>query len=284
MISTLSPKEISCEFSASSHKKTGINNRQLAVYGILGGAFISLGGALSVMVAGGMPGVAATNPGLVKLLFGAMFPLGLVLVVIAGAELFTSDCAVMPMAKMYGIQPWKQVLRMLFMAYVFNFVGALLVAYILHLTGIFSHDSWQAFLHGLAEKKLHGGFVDIMAKGIVANWLVCLAVWMATAAKDAVSKAVLIWFPVMAFVTMGMEHSIANMFFFPMAIFEQAPVSWGQFLYTNLIPATIGNIIGGAVFVALPYAIVYPKINKPHHASPQDHLVVEKDEARVLQN
>lgn len=269
----LSPKEIAFQFSNTSFKKVSLTNSRLVIYSILGGAFIALGGALSVTVAGGMPGVAASNPGIVKFIFGAMFPLGLILVVIAGAELFTSDCAIMPMAKMYGMQPWKQVLRLLCMAYLFNFVGSVLVAYILHLTGIFSQGSWQAYLHQIADKKLHGGFMGIMAKGILANWLVCLAVWLATAAKDGISKVVLLWFPVMAFVTMGMEHSIANMFFFPMAIFEQAPVTWSQFMITNLVPATIGNLIGGALFVALPYALVYPQ----HSDHEETKTIIEKE-------
>lgn len=231
-----------------------------ALYAVLGGAFIALGGLLSIMVAGGLPGISHSMPGLVKLLAGAVFPVGLVLVVVAGAGLFTSDCATLPMAYWQGSLTALSFIKVAIVGYLANFAGALAVAWLLgYQTGTLTQEPWAAYTQSLALHKTEASFFTVFAKGVGANLMVCLAVWMATAARETIGKVLLLWMPVMAFVAIGWEHSIANMFFIPAGMLLGAPVSVSQFLLHNLLPATLGNMVGGALLVALPYYLLWGK-------------------------
>jgi formate transporter len=257
----LPPHKIAAPFAGSAVKKAGMSIHYFSIYAFLGGVFIALGGLLSILVAGGMPGVAASNPGMVKFMAGAMFPLGLVLVVVAGAGLFTSDCATLPFAYWQKKISFKQALKVGVVGYLANFAGAVMVAWLLaYQTGTLATDPWKGYATQLALHKTHSTFWVVFVKGIGANIMVCLAVWMAASAKDIPGKVLVIWMPVMAFVALGWEHSIANMFFIPLGMMLGAPISMVDFLYHNLLPATLGNIAGGMLFVALPYYILWGKI------------------------
>jgi len=256
----LTPPEIAVPFADSAVKKAAMPLRLFALYAALGGAFIALGGLLSIVVAGGMPGIAQSMPGLIKLLAGAVFPVGLVLVVVAGAGLFTSDCATLPLAYWQGRLTAAQLLKVAGVGFVANFVGALAVAWLLaYQTGTLMQEPWAGYARSLALHKTEASFFAVFAKGVGANLMVCLAVWMATAAKEITGKVLLLWMPVMAFVAIGWEHSIANMFFIPVAIMLGAPISITQFLLHNLLPATLGNMVGGTFLVALPYFLLWGK-------------------------
>lgn len=231
---------------------------KILVLAFLAGAYISFGGLLSIIVGGGIPGIAAANPGIAKFVFGATFPVGLMLVVMAGAELFTGNNAYFMPNVLSGKQSWGAPLRNWALVYAGNFIGALFVAYFLvHLTDLVAHDPWHQTVIKLAETKTSAPFYKVFLKGIGANWLVCLAVWMGMSAQHPSGKILGIWWPVMTFVALGYEHSIANMFFIPLAIFEGAPVTWASFITDNLIAATLGNIVGGAFFVGTLYWYVY---------------------------
>ena len=231
---------------------------KFALFATLGGAFIAFGGLLTIIVAGGMSGVGAENPGLVKFAAGALFPVGLIMVSVAGADLFTSDCAGLILPGLQKQVRMGTIVKVLLISYIFNFIGAQFVAYILSCqTGLITVDPYQSYLHNLAAHKVHQDFYTVLIKGIAANWLVCLGTWMGYAGKDVMSKCIGIWLPVMLFVTLGFEHSIANMFFIPAAIYSGADIGWGSFIYNNLLPATIGNIIGGTGFVGCTYWYLY---------------------------
>ena len=260
MKSYYNPKETTAEFAASGIYKSKLPVSSFCLLAILGGAFISLGGFLSVMVAGGMPGIGAENPGMIKFIAGALFPIGLIMVSITGADLFTSDCAALtyPMLK-------KQInvaafLKILVLSYLFNCVGTQLVAGLLSSgIGHFDKDPWQSYLHHYAEAKVNQDFLKVFVKGVGANWLVCLGMWMGYAAKSIGGKCIGIWIPVMLFVTLGYEHSIANMFFIPSAIYSGANILWSDFIVQNLIPATLGNLVGGSILVGCVYWFLYLK-------------------------
>ena len=255
-----SPKEIAVEFAASGIYKSSLPVSKFTVIAILGGAFIAFGGLLTVMVAGGMPGVGAENPGLIKFIAGALFPIGLIMVSVTGADLFTSDCTAFTLPLMQKKLRAGVFLKYLLLSYLFNFVGAQIIAYLLSSgVGMFANDPWQGYLHGLASAKVDQDFLKVFIKGVGANWLVCLGMWMGFAAKDIIGKCIGIWIPVMLFVTLGYEHSIANMFFIPAAIYSGAPILWSDFIVQNLIPATLGNFVGGAGMVACVYWYLYLK-------------------------
>lgn len=255
-----SPAEIAEIFASSSSTKARTPFFKFVLMAIMGGAFIALGGLLTVVVAGGMPEVAQNNIGLVKFVAGALFPVGLIMVSVAGADLFTSNCAGMTLSQMYKKTNYTDFVKVLVVSYIFNFIGAQLVAYFMaYKTAILNQPVYLDYLSKLAHGKLKYAWDVVFLKGIGANALVCLGTWMGYAAKDIIGKSIAIWVPVMLFVTLGYEHSIANMFFIPTIMYYGADITWTQFVFDNLIPATIGNIIGGVVVIGLVFGYIYKK-------------------------
>ena len=252
------PKQIVEIVSDVAKTKAATSTSKTLILAFLAGAYIAIGGLLAVMIGGGIPGIAAQNPGIQQLLMGAAFPVGLMLCTIAGADLFTGNTAYFIPPVMNRKLSVGDMLRNWGLVYVGNFIGALFVAYFLvTLTGVFAKSPWQDSIYALADAKTSAPFYKVFFKGVGANWLVALAMWFAYAAKDITSKMFGMWFPVMAFVAIGFEHSIANMFFIPAAILNGAPIGWTDFIINNLIPATLGNIFGGSILVGLLYWMVY---------------------------
>jgi formate/nitrite transporter len=266
----LTPAEIVDYTEHAAMASNAMPRSRFVVRAMMGGLLLGMGGLLSTIVAGGSTGLAANNPGLQKFVLGALFPLGFMAVVITGADLFTSNCATFTVAMHRRAIGLGATLRTWTWSYLGNFAGALVAATLLGIaTGLYhSGDAATTFLHGMVEGKADHSISETFARGIGANILVCIAAWQAYAARDGVSRMLGIWFPVMGFVAMGMEHSVANMFFFPAAILSGADITWGTFLVHNLLFATLGNIVGGALFVGLAYAFVYP--GRPEREAPAD--------------
>lgn len=254
------PTDIAKEFANSGVYKTNLSLTKFCIIAILGGVFIAFGGLLSVMVAGGMPGLGAEDPGLIKFIAGALFPVGLIIVSITGADLFTSDCTAFSIPLLQKKIQIPVFIKFLVLSYIFNFLGTQIIAYWFSSDiGFFDKEPWQSYLHHLAETKVDQDFYTVFIKGVGANWLVCLGMWMGYASKDIIGKCIGIWIPVMLFVTLGYEHSIANMFFIPAAIYSGSDILWNDFIIQNLIPATFGNIIGGILLVGCVYWYLYLK-------------------------
>ncbi|MFA5791402.1 MAG: formate/nitrite transporter family protein [Caldisericia bacterium] len=246
--------------------------KKFFVLAILAGAFIAFGAQLSIIVGSD----ATLGFGFTKFIAGAVFSVGLMLVVIAGAELFTGDNLIVISALEKKVR-WGELLKTWTAVYLGNLIGSVLIALLLYWSGLWSMNG---NLVGAAALKIAGGkvgltFVQGLVRGILCNWLVCLAVWMATSSKDVIGKLFAVFFPIMAFVASGFEHSVANMFFIPYGILlksvpkvveatgktlaDYAGLNWGTLWTKNLIPVTIGNIIGGAFFVGFIYWFVYLK-------------------------
>lgn len=243
--------------------KVNCSNKEygrLAVLSILAGIYIAMGGILSVIIGFGFPDITADNPGLQRLLSGAMFPIGLILVVFLGAELFTGNNALlMPSLLQKKYTMWS-VVKNWTLVYFGNFLGALMFTILfVYLCGLTATDPYHSAVIKIATAKVSIAWYIVLLKGVGANWFVCLAIWLGLSAKSAGARMFGCWFPVMAFVALGYEHSIANMFFIPIGILEGADISVYQFIVANLIPATIGNIIGGALFVGVVYWYVNRK-------------------------
>jgi formate/nitrite transporter len=253
-----SPKQIVETVCTAGCAKAGLPIPKQLVLGFLAGAYIAIGGLLAIVVGKGSPELAKLNPGLSKFVFGAVFPVGLMLVVIAGSELFTGNCGVIIPACLTGAVKWRALLRNWVVVYIGNFIGSLFVAlFIAYWTGIVNGGDLGKAAAAIAEAKTKLGWGQVFLRGVGCNWLVCLAVWLAIASDDIPGKILGIWFPIMTFVTLGLEHSIANMFFIPLGMFNGAQVSIGAFLWNNLIPATLGNIVGGAGLVGAIYWWIY---------------------------
>lgn len=230
---------------------------KLLVLAFLAGAYIAFGGTVAIATGRGI--TAEGFGGLSKLVFAGTFPVGLMLVVIAGAELFTGNVGVITPSCLAGRAKWAGLLRNWVIVYVGNFIGSLFLAFIASNYGgaVFNKDPYLAATKAIAESKVAMTFWQVFWRGVGCNWLVCLAVWLAVSANDVIGKVWGIWFPIMAFVAIGFEHSVANMFFIPLGMFNGAAVTWGQFLLNNLLPSTLGNIVGGGLFVGATYWWVY---------------------------
>jgi formate/nitrite transporter len=199
---------------------------------------------------------------------GAAFTLGLVLVVVAGSDLATGNMLLVPLGAMQGRLTLRDVAKNLTLVLIGNLIGALLVAFFLAVqTGVIGHSGASGSpgltferLAGIAQAKVEGeSHWQVFLRGIGCNWLVCLAVWMSLATTSISGKILAIFFPIMAFVAMGFDHVVANMFFLPAAIFLDVDgVTWGNTLL-NWLFAGVGNLIGAVVFVATSYWYLFLK-------------------------
>jgi len=203
-------------------------------------------------VGGACPGLASTNPGLQRIVSGAFgLPFGLLMTLITGAELFTGNTALVTAAVMEGEADTDGLAKSWGYSYAGNFVGSVILAWLVVAGGTLAGAPQVA---NAAVAKTSLTFKSALVRGILCNWLVCMAVYMASFARDLAGKAVAIWFPISAFIALGLEHSVANMFIIPLGILSGASVTWKAFLAKNLLPVTLGNIIGGAFFVAGGFA------------------------------
>lgn len=245
-----SPQEIVKCITESAENKQNTPINKILLLGVIGGMYISMGGLLSIIVGYGFPGMAETNPSIIKLLMGTTFPIGLIMILMVGGELFTGCCATLIPSVFSGRIRWQWMVKYWIIIWITNFIGALIFGYFMvYLTNIsHAYPTIDGFFT-IAKAKSSNPFFVTLLKGVGANWLVCLAVWLGSASKSATGKILGIWIPVMTFVTIGYEHSIANMFFLPIAMLEGFDLSLADMFLKNLIPATIGNIIGGAIFV-----------------------------------
>ena len=238
----------------------------LLILGMFAGIYIGFGAALATLV--GHDAAAFTGVGVAKLLSGLVFSVGLILVVVAGAELFTGNNLMIAAIADRKITPGA-LLGKWAIVYFANFAGSVLLVGIMYYSNLWKTGGGGVGVQALniANAKVNLTFAEALFRGIGCNWLVCLAVWMALSARQISGKILAIVFPITAFVALGFEHCVANMYFIPMGILlKGAPVAagmdlagltWARFVTVNLVPVTIGNIIGGAGFVGLLYWVVY---------------------------
>lgn len=277
----LTPSEITEVTIQTGIKKSKMTRINMIILGILAGVFIAFAAEGSNMASFNLLAKADTY-GLGKVLAGAVFGTGLMLVLIAGGELFTGNTMIIAgvLDRKVSI---KAMLKNWFYVYVGNFIGSIFIAYMMNEAGLFhSGDSMLgAVTIKIAAYKVGLTFTQAFFLGIMCNWLVCLAVWMAYGAKDMTGKIFAIFFPIWLFITSGFEHCVANMYYIPAGIMAKSNkeltdaaallgvtpeklnhLNWETFLTANLFPVTLGNIIGGGIFVGAVYWYVYIKNNK----------------------
>lgn len=253
--------------------KARLDAWRLLTLAVLAGAFIAFGAMFSTIAAVGASGVLPY--GATRVLVGVVFSVGLILVVVGGAELFTGN-NLMVMAWAGGKVSAREIARAWGLVYLGNFAGAAATALFVFLSGHYADGAGGVGAIALtaAQAKADMGFVPSLVRGILANVLVCLAVWLCYSARTTTDRILAIVPPVAAFVAAGFEHSVANMYVLPFALLikDHAPpdfwaalgsspdafddLTW-QVLYTNLVPVTLGNLIGGTVLVGGIYWFVY---------------------------
>jgi formate/nitrite transporter len=267
--------------------KVGLPTWNLIVRGFMAGAYIAMGGALATVCSTGIMARDATlrygtaSAGFAQLILGAVFPVGLIIIVLTGAELFTGDAMLAPMAAFIHKVSWAQVINLWVWVYIGNLIGSIIFAYIMAYGPFVSFDSTGAATvtafgtRAIAIASAKVSYVGMLGmwsaflKAIACNWLVNLAILLGICADDLIGKFFGIWFPIMAFVSSGFEHSVANMYFIPAGILTQgfitdptkinAGLTWVTMWTNNLIVVTIGNIVGGLFFVGVIYWVAFRK-------------------------
>jgi formate transporter len=273
-IDALLPAEMAAKAEQIGVKKAAMDPAVMFALAVLAGAFIALGAMFATTVAAGAAGVLPY--GCVRLLSGLVFSLGLILVVVGGAELFTgNNLIVMAWAnRKVGTIP---LLRNWAIVYLGNFIGAIATAVLVYLSGQYEFGAGTVGAAALASAhaKVGLGFGQAIVLGILCNGLVCLAVWLSYSARSTADRILAIVPPITAFVAAGFEHSVANMYFIPLGLLIKTQASeafwssigktaadypqltWERFFLSNLLPVTLGNIIGGAVLVGAVYWFIY---------------------------
>ena len=269
-LDALPPREMARKAEQVGVTKAGLSTIETFVLAVLAGAFIALGAIFATTVT---TGGSAMPYGVTRLLGGVSFSLGLILVVVAGAELFTGN-NLLVMAWAGRRISTARVLRNWGIVFAGNFVGAIATALILFVSKQYEFGGGAVGVQALtiAAAKTNLGFGQAIALGALCNALVCLAVWLCYSAHTTTDRILSIIFPITAFVAAGFEHSVANMFFIPMGLLVKSDtafvasqpdvpdlgnLTWGNFLWANLLPVTIGNVIGGAIMVGAVYWLVY---------------------------
>jgi formate transporter FocA len=273
-LDSLLPPDMAAKAEAIGVKKANLDTVSMFVLAVLAGAFIAMGAIFATTAVAGAGGVLTY--GVTRLLAGLVFTLGLILVIVGGAELFTGNNLIV-MAWASRKVSTRLLLRNWVIVYLGNFVGSIATAALMYSSGQFAFGQGAVGAAALstAAAKTSLGFVQAVALGILCNCLVCLAVWMAFSARTTTDRILAIIPPIAAFVAAGFEHSVANMYFIPIGLFvkagapasfwaaigktpaDYAALTWQGFLVNNLLPVTLGNIIGGAVFVGAVYWFVY---------------------------
>lgn len=285
----LTPAEIAETAVDTATKKASLAPSVQLVLAILAGAFIAFASQGSTMAAFNLFAEPQTY-GLGKVLAGAIFGTGLMLVILAGGELFTGNTLMMAAVLSKKVRV-SAMLKNWVVVFAGNFVGAMLVTLMIVASG--QLDSGGGLLGGqtlkIAVHKVNLSFFSAFFLGIMANWLVTLAVWLSYGARDMTGKILAIFFPIWLFITSGFEHSIANMYYVPAGILARAnpewaaasglsadvldTLTWPNFLLGNLLPVTLGNIVGGAIFVAGAYWFVYLKNKKDPKQDPLSRFI-----------
>jgi len=256
--STLKPAQVAqlmVDYAVAKHRD---RYESIFLKAFAAGAMISFGGLLSLILQAGCTELNQTNPGLVKIIGGAVFPVGLIMIILQGQELLTSNMLYFPMAVLKRVVPFWSLCVNWLIVFFGNLAGSLFFAAILtRYTGIVSGPPYHDFIRTFAiHKAKDPQWHQIFLRGIGCNWLVSVAVWQAAGAKDTISKIVAIWIPIFVFVACSYDHVIANMFSVPLGMMFGADLSSAAYIRKSLIASFIGNVVG-ALFVAFPTTYMY---------------------------
>ena len=236
---------------ATAEKKAAQDLSTTLVLGFSAGALIGIGALLMSCVGASSPALASANPGLCNFLKGAVgLPAGLTLVILTGAELFTGNVMTMFSGLLAKRIDAGALLRNWLLSYAGNFIGSIVMAYLAFGAKTAAVPAAKAAVVGIATAKVSLPFGVAVCKGILCNWLVCLAVWGTMASTSVAGKVLAIFWPITAFVTLGFEHSVANMFLIPHGMLNGAQVTVKDMMLNNILPVTLGNVISAVLFVA----------------------------------
>lgn len=234
------------KFGETAKVKSVFLNKSIPKYivaSVMAGIYVGIGIILTFSIGG--PLKEAASP-FVKLVMGAGFGIALTLVIFAGSELFTGNNMIMTFGVMEKKATFAELIKIWWWSFIGNLAGALILAFLMANSGLVTKGAVNALILSASEMKMNTPFIELFIRGILCNMMVCLAIWSSTKAKEEPAKLILIWWCLFAFVSSGFEHSIANMTLLGMALFipHDAAISWMGFA-NNMVPVTLGNIVGG---------------------------------------
>lgn len=277
MTDYVGPKELLQEAVQSAKRKSDLPARDMLIRGILAGAFLGYATSLVFMV---------SSQGLPPIVGAILFPVGFVMLALLGLELATGNFALLPAGVMAGTVRVTKLLRNWVWVYLGNFLGSVLYAVLFYL----AITNWRTgnggavadLLKQAAQKKTlayvalgQSGWATAVVKAVLCNWMVTIGAVLAMVSKSTVGKIAAMWLPIMTFFALGFEHSVVNMFLIPSAMMLGAPISVGQGLFWNLLPVTIGNIIGGALLTGMALYATYPTAAAPAASAVQVSTAVQ---------
>ena len=278
MADYVNPKELVHEALQAADKKCRLSVRDMLIRGMLSGAFLGYATSLVFVV---------NSQGLPPIVGAILFPVGFVILVLLGLELVTGNFALLPAALLNGRIPLSKAVRNLFWVYVANLVGSVLYAALFYLVLTNSGSSGSGAVGDLvkqvAQKKTlayaalgASGWTTALVKGLLCNWMVTIGAVLSFVSRSTVGKITAMWLPIMTFFALGFEHSVVNMFVVPSAMILGASISIGQWLFWNLLPVTLGNIVGGALFTGIALSMTYPREVTPEVQAPTAAMQTER--------
>ncbi len=282
MTDYVSPKELMQEAVQLAKRKSGLPVRDMLIRGILAGAFLGYATSLATIV---------SSQGLPPIVGAILFPVGFVMLALLGLELVTGNFALLPAGVMAGTVGITKLLRNWSWVYVGNMIGSVLYAALFYL----AITNWRTgnggavadLLKQAAQKKTlayvalgYSGWSTAVVKAVLCNWMVTIGAVLALVSRSTVGKIAAMWLPIMTFFALGFEHSVVNMFLIPSGMMLGAPISAGQWLFWNLLPVTIGNLVGGTVLTGMALYATYPTEAAPV-ASQAQVLPAEQNEQQT---
>ena len=283
MTDYVSPKELLLEAVQAAKRKAELSARDMLIRGILSGAFLGYATALAIIV---------TSQGLPTIVGAILFPVGFVMLALLGLELVTGNFALLPAGVMAGTVRIPRLLRNWGWVYLGNLIGSLLFAALFYL----AITNWRTgnggavadLLKQAAQKKTlaymalgPSGWATAVVKAVLCNWMVTIGAVLALVSRSTVGKIVAMWLPIMTFFALGFEHSVVNMFLIPSGMMLGAPISTGQWLFWNLLPVTLGNLVGGMLLTGMALYATYPT-KEVLSASPAQVLPAEQNEQQAV--
>jgi formate transporter len=260
MADYVNPRELLQEAVQLAKRKSELPVRDLLIRGALAGAFLGYATSLAILV---------TSQGLPPIVGAILFPVGFVILALLGLELVTGNFALLPAGMMGGTVRFSKLLRNFAWVYAGNMAGSILYAVLFYLAATNCRASSSGaigdFVKQAAQKKTlayaalgQSGWAAALIKGVLCNWMVTIGAMLALVSRSTVGKIAAMWLPIMTFFALGFEHSVVNMFVVPSGMMFGAPVSVGQWIFWNLLPVTIGNLLAGGLFTGMALYVTYP--------------------------
>lgn len=276
-----SPKDAYVAFAEKGAANAKMAKRKIFHQSVLGGCYVGFGGLLSLSIAGNIAGIGASNPGLVKMAFAALFPVNLLLIATTGGQLFTGNSATVAAARYEDLVDNRELIRNWAVSLLGNVVGCSLMAFAAFYTGCLTGGTAELTMK-TAVGKVGATFGRNFVKAILCNWMVSIAVFLAGASNDLAGKLVGVWFPISTFVAIGLEHSVANLFIMPAAMLLKAQLTLADVMMRNVIPVLLGNAVSGAIVVAASYSYQFGRLGGKRRAIFAEQLAQYEEKKAAL--